>query len=85
MRQCSQSLWSIEQVSHQYLTRAEERLQEEKEVAEHKATLLDALKTARKCLCQFDTKNNITVLCNKVKNKLYRLRDQGEKKQRLIR
>jgi hypothetical protein len=61
---------SVEQVSDQHLTRAEDGLEEEKEVAEHKATFLDALKrleTARKCLCQFDTKTNITVLCNKVK------------------
>jgi hypothetical protein len=35
---------------------------EEEELAEHKTTFLDALKgqeTARKYICQFDTKNNI--------------------------
>jgi hypothetical protein len=29
---------------------------------------------------QFDTKNNVTVMCNKAEYELYRLRDQGEKK-----
>jgi hypothetical protein len=39
--------------------------EEKEEVAEHKATFLDALKgpkTARKYMCPFDTENNITVM-----------------------
>jgi hypothetical protein len=48
--------------------------EEEGESAEHKATFLDALETARKNICQSDTKNNITAICNKVENELYRLR-----------
>jgi hypothetical protein len=50
------------------LTWPEEKPEETEEVAEHKATFLDALKgleAARKHMCQFDTKNNITVICNK--------------------
>jgi hypothetical protein len=46
----------------------------EEEVAEHKATFLDALKgleAARKYMWQFDTKNNIIAMCSKVKNELY--------------
>jgi hypothetical protein len=58
-------------------------IRSEEEVAEHKATFLDAvkgLKAARKYIHQFDTKNNITVMCKKVE--LYRLRAQGKKKQK---
>jgi hypothetical protein len=68
------------------LTRLEEKLEEEAEVAECKAAFLDPLKgleASRKYINQFDTKNNIIVMCNKVENKLYRLRAQGERK-RLI-
>jgi hypothetical protein len=56
---------SVDQVLDQHLTRAEE----EEEVAEYKGTFLDALKTleaARKYMCQFDTENNIIVMCNEV-------------------
>jgi hypothetical protein len=59
------------QMLHQHLTMTEE----EQEVAEHKATFLDALKgldAARKYMCQFETKNNITVMCNIVENELHR-------------
>jgi hypothetical protein len=45
-------------VLDQPLTRPEEEV----EVAEHKATFLDALKglqAAGKCMCQFDTENDI--------------------------
>jgi hypothetical protein len=59
---------SVDQVLDQHLTRPEEP-KEEKEVAEHKATFFDALKgleAARKYTCQFDTENNITVMCNEV-------------------
>jgi hypothetical protein len=51
------------------LTRAAEEPEEEEEVAEHKATFLDALKglrATRKYIHQFYTQNNITVMCNKV-------------------
>jgi hypothetical protein len=44
------------------------RPEEEEEVAEYKATFLDVLKrlkAARKCMCQFDTENNIILMCNK--------------------
>jgi hypothetical protein len=47
----------------QNLTRPKEELEEEEEVAEYKVTFLDALKgweAARKFICQFDTKDNIT-------------------------
>jgi ABC-type transport system involved in cytochrome bd biosynthesis fused ATPase/permease subunit len=46
-----------------------EEPEEVDEVTEHKTTFLDALKgleTARKYTRQFDTKNNITVMCNEV-------------------
>jgi hypothetical protein len=62
------------------LTRPEE---EKEEVAEYKATFLDALKgleAARKCIHQFDTENDVPVMCIKVENELYGLRAQGEKK-----
>jgi hypothetical protein len=51
-------------VVDQHLTRPEE-----KDIAEHIAAFLDALKgleTARKYTCQLDTKNIIIVMCNKV-------------------
>jgi hypothetical protein len=35
---------SVDQVSDQHLTRSEEKPEEEEEAAEHKATILDALK-----------------------------------------
>jgi hypothetical protein len=57
------------------------------EVAEHKATFLDTLKgleAARMYICQFDTKNNSTVMCNKVEYELYRLRADGEKKKKRL-
>jgi hypothetical protein len=60
----------------QYFTRPEENPEEEEEVAEYKATFLDALKileAARKYICQFDTKNNITVMCTEVENELHKL------------
>jgi hypothetical protein len=66
-------------VADQHLTVLEE------EVAEHKATFLDAVKgleAARKCICHFDTKNNISVMCNKVENVLNGLRAQEIKKQK---
>jgi hypothetical protein len=55
---------SIDQVLDQYFTRPEE----EDKVAEHKATFLDALKPARKHICQSDTENSIIVMCNKIEN-----------------
>jgi hypothetical protein len=54
-----------------HLARPEEEPEEEEEVAEHRATFLDALKgleTARKHMCPFNTKNNITI---NVKQKTY--------------
>jgi hypothetical protein len=51
----------VDQVLDQHLTRAEKE-----EVAEHKATFFNALKgleAARKYICQFDTKNSITIMC----------------------
>jgi hypothetical protein len=67
----------------QHLTKSEERPEKEEEVAEHKATSLDALKrleATKKYICQFYTKNNIIVMCNKVENELHRLRVRREKK-----
>jgi hypothetical protein len=67
---------SVAQVLDQQLTRPEEKPEEAEEVAEHKATFSDALKgleTARKYMCQSDTKNNITVICNKDRE----LKDKG--------
>jgi hypothetical protein len=49
----------------------EEPEEEEEEVAKHKTTFSDALKgmeAARKYIYQFDTKNNIIVMCRKVEN-----------------
>jgi hypothetical protein len=72
---------SVDHVLDQHLNRPKEELGEE--VAEHKATFLDVskgLEASRKYINQFDTKNNIIVMCNKVENKLYRLRAQEEKK-----
>jgi hypothetical protein len=74
---------SVDHMLDQHLTRREEP-EEEEEIAEHKATFLDALKAARKCRCQFDTENSIIVMCNKVENVLYRLRAQGERNRRLL-
>jgi hypothetical protein len=73
---------SVDQVLDQQLTRSEEEPEGDKEVAEHKATFLDALKgleAARKYIHQFHTKNNITVKCNNVQNELYRMRAQRKK------
>jgi hypothetical protein len=56
---------SVNQVLDQNLTSPEEEPEEVEEVIEHKTTFLDALK-ARKYMCQFDTKNSITVMCNEV-------------------
>jgi hypothetical protein len=64
----------FDQVLDQHLTRPKEQPEEEEEVAEHKATFLDApkgLEAARKYINQFDTENSITVMCNKVENKSY--------------
>jgi hypothetical protein len=69
---------SINQVLDQHLTRPEEE-----EVSEHKATFLDALKgleVSRRYMCQFDTENNIIVMCNKVENELYTSRAQGKRR-----
>jgi hypothetical protein len=76
---------SVDQVLDQQLTRPEEEMEEE--VAEDKTTFLDALKgleTARKYMCQFDTKDNITVMCNKVENELYRPRTQEKRNNQLL-
>jgi hypothetical protein len=57
---------------------------EGEEIAEHKATFLGALKglnATRRYKCEFDTKNNIIVMCNRVENELYKLRTQEKKKQ----
>jgi hypothetical protein len=78
MWQCSQGLWSPK---CQHLSRSEE------EIAEHKATFLDApkgLEAARKDICQFDTKHSIIVMCNKVENALYRLRSWEKRKKDLL-
>jgi hypothetical protein len=60
-------VFSVNQVLDQYSTKAKE----EEEVAENKATFLDALKgleAARKCMCQFDTDKSIPVICMNIKN-----------------
>jgi hypothetical protein len=71
---------STKQVVDQYLTRLQD---DEEEVAEQKSTFLDAmkgLKAAGRYMCQFDTENSITVMCNIVENEFYRLlRAQGRK------
>jgi hypothetical protein len=64
-------LWnlSVNQVLDQDLPRPKEE-----EVAERKATFVDALKglgATRKYMYQFDTKNSITAMCNRVENELY--------------
>jgi hypothetical protein len=43
---------------------------------------MQGAEAARKYIHQFDTKNNIVVMCNKVENELYGLRAQREKKQK---
>jgi hypothetical protein len=54
---------------------------------EHKATYLDALKglqAARKYMCQFDTENNTTAMCNEVEKELYKLRTQEKQKKKIL-
>jgi hypothetical protein len=71
-------VFSVDQVLDQYLTKPEE----EEEVAENKATFLDALKgpeAARKYMCQFGTKRSITVMCIEIETEQCRLRIQGTK------
>jgi hypothetical protein len=66
---------SVDQVLDQHLYGPEEEPEQE-ERAEHTAAFLDPLKgleAARKYMCQIASKNNITVMCNKVENELYRL------------
>jgi hypothetical protein len=75
---------NVNQVLDQHLIKPEEPEVEE-ETEEHKATFLDALKgleTARMYICQYDAKNNITVMRDKGENELYKLRVQREKKQK---
>jgi hypothetical protein len=75
----------VDQVLDLHFTRPQEEPEEEEEVAEHKATFLDAekgLEAAREHICQFDIENNIIVMFNKVENELYRLRAPGEEKQK---
>jgi hypothetical protein len=70
---------SVNQVLNQQLTRPEEELEEEEEIAEHKPTFLNAFKrleASRKYLWQFDTQNNNIVMCSEVENELYRLTTQ---------
>jgi hypothetical protein len=60
------------------------RLEEEEEIAEHKATFLDVLKgleAVRKYMCKFDTENNIIVVCYKAENEVYRLKAHERKTQ----
>jgi hypothetical protein len=64
---------NVNQVLDQQLTRLEEKLEEDKDVAEHKATFLVVLKgleADRKYICQFDTENNITVMWKEAENEL---------------
>jgi hypothetical protein len=71
---------SVDQVLDQRLTGPEE----EEKVAEHKVLFLDALiglEATRKHMCQFDTEDNIIVMCNKVENESYRLRAQEKRTQ----
>jgi hypothetical protein len=59
----------------------------EEEVTELESTFLGApkvLEAARKCAFQFDTENNIIVMCNRVESRLYRLRAQEGKKQKSL-
>jgi hypothetical protein len=60
-------VWNVNQLLNQHLNRPEEK----EEDAEYKAALLGALKgleAARKYICQFDTKNKIIVMFNKIEN-----------------
>jgi hypothetical protein len=57
----------VDQVLDKYLTRPEGG-----GVAEHKATFFNALKAARKYMCQIDNNNNTVVMFNEVENELYR-------------
>jgi hypothetical protein len=72
---------SVDQVLDR-LARPEEEPEEEEEeeVAEHKPTLLDALKgleVARKYVYgQFGIKNSVIVMCSRVENELYRLKTE---------
>jgi hypothetical protein len=78
-------VWSGEQVLDQHLINPEKNQKWKRKFAENKATFLDALKgleAARKYVCQFDTKNSITLMYNRVENKLCRLKSQEEKKQK---
>jgi hypothetical protein len=75
-------------VLDQHWTRPDEEPEGDDKVAEHKPSFLDALKglgAARKHMCQFDTKNNFTVMCNKLENEFYRPRAQGRKKHKIYR
>jgi hypothetical protein len=70
-------VWSVDHLLDQYFTRPEE------EVVERKGTFLDTpkgLEAARKYICQFDTKNNIIVMCNIVENELYKLKEKRNKR-----
>jgi hypothetical protein len=52
------------------------------EVAEYKATFLDApkgLEAASKCMCQFDTENNIIVMCSKVEKQVMKTKSSRKK------
>jgi hypothetical protein len=78
MWQCSQSLSSLEcrpgiRSSFDYVKKREG----EEEVAEHGATLLDIMKAARKCICEF-VMENIVVMYNKIENVLHRLTAQAK-------
>jgi hypothetical protein len=72
---------SVDCMLDKHLTRAEKEPEEEEEVAQHEATLLDALEgleTVTKYMCHFDTENNILLKCNEAENELYKLRAEEE-------
>jgi hypothetical protein len=53
--------------------------EEQQEVAGHRTTFMDVLKA-----CVSDTESNVTAMCNKVENELYRLRAREKINERLF-
>jgi hypothetical protein len=53
-------------------------------IKQHSWDALEGLEAAGNYMCQFDTENNIIVMCNEIENELYRLRAQEKKKQKTL-
>jgi hypothetical protein len=58
----------------------------EEEAAEHTAKFLDELKglEAHRKWCEFDTENNIILMCNTVENELYKTVNSIKEKQKIL-